>query len=191
LLRMPGRRLRLCSAAGLLPRRRVPVTGAALLRIQGVVRRVVPRDHRRRQWVDDPGATRREDLSCAGPRHCCGAVELEALAVPVSPARPGPQARSTDRARAVAAGDRRGSPGRLPARAVPLGREPDRQLGQADRERSAEALRLPTLGVRQPVPTTSSGCARGRSTCAGSVGDTRVSSASRCRGETTYAGWTT
>ena len=69
--------------------------------------------------------------------------QLEALAVPVPPARPGPQARAPDRPRGLAGGDRDGVPGRLPARALPLRRLPGQQLGDADGGRARSPLRLP------------------------------------------------
>ena len=74
---------------------------------------------------------------------------LEALALPLPPARPRTQARAADRPRRVAAEDRRRAPVRLPSRPLPLRRLSRQQLGDPHGRRTAKALRLWPLDVRE------------------------------------------
>jgi len=98
--------------------------------------------------VDRP--SREARVSGAGTRLRGGSVALEALAVPVPPARPGPQARTTDRPRGLAAATRRGASRGVPARPLPLRRLSRAQLGDADGRRGAQAVRLPAVAVSEP-----------------------------------------
>ena len=64
---------------------------------------------------------------------------------------PGRKHERPDRAGGLAAGDRRAAPERVPAGTLPLRRVPDPQLGVPSGRWRGEAVRISTLGVRQPV----------------------------------------
>ena len=78
-----------------------------------------------------------------GTRGRGGAELLEALAVPVPAARARAQARAGAGHDGLAVGGRRGAPGRLPSRPVPLRRVPGEQLGSAPGGGRAQDLPLP------------------------------------------------
>src|SRR4051812_27378981 len=103
------------------------------------------RDRRR------PAATRDEGLPRAGTWDGGGPGPLEALALPVPAARTRPEARARDPPRGLAARDRRAAPGGVPARALPLRREPDEHLGATGGGGGPEEVRLSAMGVREPL----------------------------------------